>query len=101
MATPVISISSESSDESVGSVLPRVILFGTILIEIHVVPADLPVALEVTGNSCRFTCRAPMASPFLCLDDSESEPAVVSSERHVSFDAHDAMIGGWGSKVMF
>ncbi|GJR86547.1 hypothetical protein Tco_0210558 [Tanacetum coccineum] len=43
----VISISSDSLNESVGSSIPRVILIGFIPIEVPVVPADLPVALEV------------------------------------------------------
>ncbi|GJZ53809.1 hypothetical protein Tco_0608694, partial [Tanacetum coccineum] len=40
MAPPVISISSDSSEESVGSHAPRVILFG-------VIPAIIPVIPEV------------------------------------------------------
>ncbi|GKB19901.1 hypothetical protein Tco_1526100 [Tanacetum coccineum] len=34
---------------------------------------------------------APMASSFLCLDDSDSEPVAVLPERHVSSATHDAM----------
>nr|GEZ79320.1 hypothetical protein [Tanacetum cinerariifolium] len=113
---PIISISSNSSDESVGSVMSRVILFGTILIEILVVPIDLPVAPDVTtavvaspvgalvpeSHLSSKTGRsksplplvpvAPMVSPYLCSDISESEPAVVFPKRHVSFSAHDAMV---------
>ncbi|GKE10730.1 hypothetical protein Tco_1414281, partial [Tanacetum coccineum] len=47
MAALVISISSDSSDESVGSHVPRVILFGTIptsILVILVVPAVVPIA---------------------------------------------------------
>ncbi|GJZ65668.1 hypothetical protein Tco_0622364 [Tanacetum coccineum] len=47
MVAPVISISSDSSDESVGSHVPRVILFGTIptsILVIFVVPAEVPIA---------------------------------------------------------
>nr|GEY13091.1 putative reverse transcriptase domain-containing protein [Tanacetum cinerariifolium] len=44
MTALVISISSNSSDESVGSFIPRVILFGSIPIEAPVVPADLSAA---------------------------------------------------------
>ncbi|GKB26210.1 hypothetical protein Tco_0865611, partial [Tanacetum coccineum] len=47
MAAPVISISLYSSNESVGSSISRVILFGSIPIEVHVVPADLPITPEV------------------------------------------------------
>ncbi|GJV93414.1 hypothetical protein Tco_1541227 [Tanacetum coccineum] len=46
MAAPVISISSGSSEESVGSHVPQVILFGTIptsIPVIHVVPAKVPI----------------------------------------------------------
>ncbi|GKE92551.1 hypothetical protein Tco_1573646 [Tanacetum coccineum] len=47
MATLVISISSDSSDESVGSHVPRVIIFGTIptsILVILVVPVVVPIA---------------------------------------------------------
>ncbi|GKC14402.1 hypothetical protein Tco_1011184, partial [Tanacetum coccineum] len=47
MTAPIISISSDSSEESVGSHASRVILFGTILAiipDIPVVPAEVPIA---------------------------------------------------------
>ncbi|GKE61966.1 hypothetical protein Tco_1512333, partial [Tanacetum coccineum] len=47
MAAHIISISSDSSEESVGSHDPRVILFGTfpaIIPDIPVVPAEVPIA---------------------------------------------------------
>ncbi|GKF37796.1 hypothetical protein Tco_0114554, partial [Tanacetum coccineum] len=53
MAAPVISISFDTSEESVGSHAPRVILFGVIPViiptihEVPVVPADPIVTLEV------------------------------------------------------
>ncbi|GJW45808.1 hypothetical protein Tco_0077454 [Tanacetum coccineum] len=53
MAAPIISISSDSSEESVGSRAPRVILFGAIpaiipvIPEVPIVPADPIVAPEV------------------------------------------------------
>nr|GFB95961.1 hypothetical protein [Tanacetum cinerariifolium] len=108
MAAPIISISSNSSDESVGSVMPRVILFGTILTEVPVVLVDLPLpskvraavvaspagVLEVESHSSSETGPsksplplvpvAPMVSPFMCSDDSESDPTVILPERHVS-----------------
>ncbi|GJS74336.1 putative reverse transcriptase domain-containing protein [Tanacetum coccineum] len=52
MAAPIISISSDSSEESVGSHAPRVILFGAIpaiipvILEVPIVPADPIVAPE-------------------------------------------------------
>ncbi|GKA79291.1 putative reverse transcriptase domain-containing protein [Tanacetum coccineum] len=57
MAAPVISISSDSSEESVGSHVPRVILFGVIpaiilvIPEVPIVPADPLVAPEVGAIS--------------------------------------------------
>ncbi|GKF51591.1 hypothetical protein Tco_0148058, partial [Tanacetum coccineum] len=47
MAALVISISSDSIDKSVGSSIPRVILFCSIPIAVPVIPADLPVTPEV------------------------------------------------------
>ncbi|GJZ66929.1 putative reverse transcriptase domain-containing protein [Tanacetum coccineum] len=114
MAAPIISISSDSSDESVGSSIPRVILFGSIPIEVPVVPADLSVAPEVgaaivsspagvleldthsslesgpSEGSLPPIPVAPIVSPFLCSDDSESDTEL--PERHVSSAPHDAMI---------
>ncbi|GJY29506.1 putative reverse transcriptase domain-containing protein [Tanacetum coccineum] len=49
MAAPIISISCDSSEESMGSHAPRVILFGVIpaiIPEVPIVPADPVVALE-------------------------------------------------------
>ncbi|GKA63787.1 hypothetical protein Tco_0763393 [Tanacetum coccineum] len=49
----------DSSNESVGSFIPRVILFGSIPVEILVVseiPIEVPVVPEV-GDCCHFTCR--------------------------------------------
>ncbi|GJZ27558.1 hypothetical protein Tco_0571811 [Tanacetum coccineum] len=57
MAAPIIFISSNSSEESVGSHAPRVILFGTIpaiisvIPEVPIVPADPIVAPEVGAVS--------------------------------------------------
>ncbi|GKB25200.1 hypothetical protein Tco_0864601 [Tanacetum coccineum] len=99
MAAPVISISSDVSVESVGSFFPRVILIGSISVEV-------PVALEVgaaavaspagvleldnhslseadpSESSPPPVSIAPMVSPFLCSDDSESDTEI--PERHVS-----------------
>nr|GEW74061.1 hypothetical protein [Tanacetum cinerariifolium]GEW79192.1 hypothetical protein [Tanacetum cinerariifolium] len=72
MAAPVISISSDISVKSVGSSSPRVILIGSISVEV-------PVALE---SSLPLVSVAPMVSPFLCSDDLESDTEI--PERHVS-----------------
>ncbi|GJX21812.1 ribonuclease H-like domain-containing protein [Tanacetum coccineum] len=99
MAAPVISVSSYSSDESVGSSILRVILIGYI-------PIEVPVASEVGAAAVASPAWileldthsslesgpsegsqppipvAPMVLPFLCSDDSESD--IELSERHVS-----------------
>ncbi|GJS01997.1 copia protein [Tanacetum coccineum] len=124
MTASVISISSDSFDKSVGSVMPRVILFGTIVTKVPVIPADFPVAPEVRATAVTSLAEvleleshsssktgpsksplplvrvAPMVLPFLCSDDSEFEPAAVLLERHVSSAAHDVVVGRWRSKVM-
>ncbi|GKG30477.1 hypothetical protein Tco_0422965, partial [Tanacetum coccineum] len=84
MAAPVITISSDASEESVTSVVLRVILFGTIPTEILIVP-DMPTDLPTSPE-------LPVVLPFLCLDDSESEPADEPPERHVSLRFHDDVV---------
>ncbi|GKA71935.1 putative reverse transcriptase domain-containing protein [Tanacetum coccineum] len=80
MAAPIISISSDSSEESVGSHAPRVILFGDIpaiipiIPEVPIVPADPIVAPEVGTVS--------VVSPTGA--DGESKPAEQRPERHES-----------------
>ncbi|GKC09142.1 hypothetical protein Tco_1000752 [Tanacetum coccineum] len=107
MAALDISISSDSSDESVGSSILRVILFGYIHIEVLVIPTDLPVAPKVgavavtspagSKGSLPPVPVAPMVSPFLCSDDYESDTEF--PERHVSSAPHDAMVARWRSRV--
>nr|GFA15850.1 hypothetical protein [Tanacetum cinerariifolium] len=65
MTVPAITISSNASKESVTSVVLRVILFGTIPTRILIIP-DMPTDLPTLPE-------LPVISPFLCLDDSESE----------------------------
>ncbi|GJW53842.1 retrovirus-related pol polyprotein from transposon TNT 1-94, partial [Tanacetum coccineum] len=99
MAAPVISISSDVSVESVGSSFPRVILIGSISVEVPVTPEvgadvvsspagvlelDTHSSLEAdpSESSPPPISVAPMVSPFLCSDDSESDTEI--PERHVS-----------------
>ncbi|GKC18539.1 hypothetical protein Tco_1020689, partial [Tanacetum coccineum] len=75
MAASVISISSDLSVESMGSSFqddPSESLLPPVYV-------------------------APMVSPFLCLDDSESDAEM--SKRHVLPTPHDAMLTRWRSKV--
>ncbi|GJR61486.1 reverse transcriptase domain-containing protein [Tanacetum coccineum] len=77
MATPVISISSDVSVENVGSSFLRVILIGSISVEVSVAPEADP-----SESSPPPVFVAPMLSPFLCSDASESDTEI--PERHVS-----------------
>ncbi|GJV77959.1 hypothetical protein Tco_1509543 [Tanacetum coccineum] len=107
MAAPVISISSDSSDESVGSSIPRVILIGSIPVEGPITPevgaaavASPTGVLELDSHSSSEANPsksslppvpvASMVSPFLCSDDSESDTKM--PERHLSSTPHDAML---------
>ncbi|GJY70406.1 putative reverse transcriptase domain-containing protein [Tanacetum coccineum] len=99
MAAPVISISSDVSVESVGSSFPRVILIGSIFVEVPVAPevgaaavASPTRVLELDTHSLSEVdplesspppvSVTPMVSPFLCLDNLELDTEI--PERHVS-----------------
>ncbi|GKG42301.1 hypothetical protein Tco_0476599, partial [Tanacetum coccineum] len=99
MAAPVISISSDVSVESVGSSFPQVILISSISVEVPVAPkvgaATVASPVRVLKLNTHSSSEAgpsesspppvsvaPMVSPFLCLDDSESDTEI--PERHVS-----------------
>ncbi|GKA59313.1 hypothetical protein Tco_0758626 [Tanacetum coccineum] len=114
MATPIISISSDVSVESVGSSFPRVILIGSIFVRVPIAPevgaaavASPAGVLELDTHSSSEAdpsesslppvSVAPMVSPFLCLDDSESYTEM--PERHVSPIPHDDMLTRWRSRV--
>nr|GEW73128.1 hypothetical protein [Tanacetum cinerariifolium] len=114
MATPVISISSDVSVESVRSSFLRVILIDSIFVEVPVAPevgaavVSLPTGVleldthslseaDPSKSSPRPVSVAPMVLPFLCSDDSESDTEM--PERHVSPKPHDAMLTRWRSRV--
>ncbi|GKD28722.1 hypothetical protein Tco_1239500, partial [Tanacetum coccineum] len=114
MAASVISISSDVSVESVGSFFPRVILIGSISVEVSVAPEVGAAAVVSPAGVLEFDTHsslkvdpsesslppvsiAPMVSPFLCSDDSESYTEI--PERHVSPTPHDAMLTRWRSRV--
>ncbi|GKA51733.1 hypothetical protein Tco_0744929 [Tanacetum coccineum] len=93
MTALVISISSDVSVESVGSSFSRVILIGSISVEV-------PVAPEVGA--------AVVASPAGVLEldthsSSEADPSEKSDteilERHVSPTPHEVMLTRWRSRV--
>nr|GEW20158.1 hypothetical protein [Tanacetum cinerariifolium] len=77
---PVIPILSDSSDESVASHAPRVILFGTIpnsIPVILVVPAEVPIEpadpIVAPEDSFPVAPELPLVLPFLYSDDSEAD----------------------------
>ncbi|GJU89218.1 hypothetical protein Tco_1301641 [Tanacetum coccineum] len=117
MAAPVIPILSDSSEESVGSHAPQVILFGIIPIIIPVileVPADPLAAPEVgavsvtshagvldlvdyssstsdlSEDSLPPTPELPLVSPFLCSDDSEADSESELAEQRL--ERHESLV---------
>ncbi|GKB91872.1 reverse transcriptase domain-containing protein [Tanacetum coccineum] len=99
MAALVISISLDVPVESVGSFFPRVILIGSISVEVSVAPEVGAAAVASPAGVLKLDTHssseadpseslpppvsvAPMVSPFLCLDDSKSDTEI--PERHVS-----------------
>ncbi|GKA27321.1 hypothetical protein Tco_0713489 [Tanacetum coccineum] len=114
MAASVISISSDVLVESMGSSFPRVILIGSISVEVLVAP-DVGAAavsshakvLELDTHSLSEVdplesspppvSVAPMVLPFPCSDDSKSETEM--PKRHVSPTPHDVMLTKWWSRV--
>nr|GEV44045.1 hypothetical protein [Tanacetum cinerariifolium] len=82
MAISIISISSDSTDESVGTSTARVILFGMIPTTIPptLPTADLPVIYDDTSQIPTKTPTIPptaptiqYTSPFICTDSSDSD----------------------------
>nr|GEV01736.1 hypothetical protein [Tanacetum cinerariifolium] len=99
MTALVISISSNVSVESVRSSFPRVILIDFISVEVSVAPEVGAVAVASPAGVFKLDTHssseddpleislppvfvAPMVSPVLCSDDSESDTEI--PERHVS-----------------
>ncbi|GKF51847.1 hypothetical protein Tco_0148314 [Tanacetum coccineum] len=52
---------------------------------------------DTSESSLSHVPVAPMVSPFLCSDDSESDTEL--PERYVSPTPHDGMLARWRSKV--
>nr|GEV57414.1 hypothetical protein [Tanacetum cinerariifolium] len=97
MTASVISISSDVSVKSVGSSFSRVILMGSISVEVPVAPdvgaaiVALPARVleldthssledDLLESSLPPVSVAPMVLPFLCLDDSESDTEILERE---------------------
>ncbi|GJZ45023.1 hypothetical protein Tco_0592619 [Tanacetum coccineum] len=96
MAISVISISSDSSEDSVGTPAGRVILFGTIpttipdttpvitppatQIDTPVIPTETPIIAPTIPPSPDYTPASPDYSP---ASDSESDPSEDPSSDHI------------------
>nr|GEX43411.1 hypothetical protein [Tanacetum cinerariifolium] len=93
MVAPAINISSDASEESVTSVVSRVILLGTIPTDIPIIP-DMPTDLPTIPE-------LHVVSPFFCSNDFESESADELPERHVSLRPYDDMVSRWRDRVRF
>ncbi|GJX95450.1 hypothetical protein Tco_0351248 [Tanacetum coccineum] len=105
-AASAIAISSDSSDESVGSPPSRVILFGDIP---TVIPSTSVVAPETSTIAPVISSVAPVVettlvasptglsiSPFLCTDSSKAPD---SSDGPPSQDPYVATVAHWRSRV--
>ncbi|GJU15805.1 hypothetical protein Tco_1143771 [Tanacetum coccineum] len=94
MTAPVISISSDTSEESVGSHAPRVILFGAIPAIIPVIP-EVPVApadpIVTPEDSLPPAPDLLLVSPLLCSDDSEADGESESAEQRPVSSSHDTL----------
>nr|GEU29124.1 hypothetical protein [Tanacetum cinerariifolium] len=116
MAALVILISSNSSEESVGSHVPRVILFGaipTIILVILKVPAEVPivhadplVAPEVGAVSVTSPTRVLDLVDCSSSDSAPSEDSLppapelrLRPKRHKSLVVHVVMVSRWRDRV--
>ncbi|GJY44934.1 hypothetical protein Tco_0433147 [Tanacetum coccineum] len=83
MAISVISISSDSSEDSVGTPTGRVILFGTIpttIPDTPVIPIETPTISPTIPPSPDYTPASPDYSP---ASDSEFDPSEDPSSDHI------------------
>ncbi|GJT33350.1 putative reverse transcriptase domain-containing protein, partial [Tanacetum coccineum] len=108
MAASSIAISSDSSDESVGSPPSRVILFGdipTVISSTSVVALEISIIAPVISSAALVVETTLVASPtglwlaispFLCTDSSEAPD---SSDGPPSQDPYVATVARWRSRV--
>ncbi|GJU21973.1 hypothetical protein Tco_1155315 [Tanacetum coccineum] len=111
MAISVISISSDSSEESVGISIARVILFGTIpttisstapIVDLPIshddtllIPTDTPTILPVVPTIPPTAPTIQYIYLFICTDSSHSN----TSERPPSHDPYEATVSQGRSRV--
>nr|GEW03214.1 putative reverse transcriptase domain-containing protein [Tanacetum cinerariifolium] len=80
MATFVISISSDSSEDSMGTPAGRVILFGTILTTI---PDTTPVIAPPTTKTPITAPTIPPSPDYTPASEAKSDPSKVSASGHI------------------
>ncbi|GJZ29873.1 copia protein, partial [Tanacetum coccineum] len=88
---PFYFISPDSSEESVGSHAPRVILFGAILAiipEVLIIPTNPIVAPK---DSLPPALDLPLVLPFFCSDDSEADSESEPAEQRPVSSSHDTL----------
>ncbi|GKB92726.1 hypothetical protein Tco_0964998 [Tanacetum coccineum] len=98
MVAPIISISSDSSEQSMGSHAPRVIFFdvGTVSV---VSPARVLDLVDYSSSSDSDPSEdslppvpdLPLVSPFLCSDDSEADIESEPTEQRPVSSSHDTL----------
>nr|GEY70214.1 hypothetical protein [Tanacetum cinerariifolium] len=103
MAASAIAISSDSSDESVGSPPSRVILFGdipTIIPSTSVIAPETSAIAPVVSSDAHVVEKTIVASPTgLCGLDSDPSEASDSSEAPPSQDPYVITVARWRSRV--
>ncbi|GJZ92720.1 hypothetical protein Tco_0664785, partial [Tanacetum coccineum] len=104
MAISIVSISSDSSEEIVGTSTARVILFGTIpttipttvpIVDPPVVHDNIPLILIETPTILPVVSTLPHTSPFMYTDSSDID----TSKRLSSQDLYEVTIAQWRSRV--
>nr|GEV35569.1 hypothetical protein [Tanacetum cinerariifolium] len=104
MAIFVVSISSDSSKESVGTSTAQFILFGTIptaiwatvpIVDPPVVHDDTPLIPTETPTIPPVVSTLSRSFPFMYIDSSDSD----TSERPPSHDPYEVTVARWSSRV--
>ncbi|GJZ01938.1 hypothetical protein Tco_0519899 [Tanacetum coccineum] len=111
MAISVILISSDSSEESVGTSTARVILFGTIPTTVPatastadlpvthddtpLIPTNTPTILPIVPIISSIAPTIQYTSPFILTDSSDSD----TSKRPLSQDPYEVTTARWRSRV--
>ncbi|GJU38687.1 hypothetical protein Tco_1191644 [Tanacetum coccineum] len=104
MAFSVISISSDSSEGSVGMATAQVILFGTIpttipptasIFDLPAISDDTPLIPTGTPTIPPIAPTIQYTSPFICIDSSNRD----TSERPPSQDPYEVVVAQWRSCV--